>query len=281
MYIVDSQLHIWTASTPERPWPPGMESVVHRPVPFSKDDALREMKAAGVDRAVIVPPWWEGERNDLALGAARLHPDRIAVMGLLDADAPGSRASLVTWRQQPGMLGLRYSFRQPKYLSALPEGRLDWLWPVAEKAGVPIMLMVSPAYMYLVDRIAERHPGLKLVIDHLGRIHGKKDGEAFTELDKLLALAKRPNVAVKASGLPDYATDGYPYRVIHPYVRRAYDVFGPKRVFWGSDFTRQPCSYRQVVTMFTEEMPWLTTEDKEWIMGRGLCEWLGWNLPSR
>lgn len=32
--------------------------------------------------------------------------------------------------------------------------------------------------------------------------------------------------------------------------------------------------------MFTEEIPWLTADDKEWIMGRGLCEWLGWKLPA-
>ena len=31
--------------------------------------------------------------------------------------------------------------------------------------------------------------------------------------------------------------------------------------------------------MFTEEIPWFTDEDKEWIMGRGLCEWLRWQLP--
>lgn len=35
-------------------------------------------------------------------------------------------------------------------------------------------------------------------------------------------------------------------------------------------------SYRPGVTMFTEELPWLTAEDKTWIMGRGLCEWLAW-----
>jgi len=35
-----------------------------QPVPFSKDDLLREMDAAGVQRAVLVPPSWEGERND-------------------------------------------------------------------------------------------------------------------------------------------------------------------------------------------------------------------------
>jgi predicted TIM-barrel fold metal-dependent hydrolase len=59
MLIVDAQIHIWGADTPERPWPAYGRGNAHRPIPFSKDDALREMDAAGVDRAVIVPPSWE------------------------------------------------------------------------------------------------------------------------------------------------------------------------------------------------------------------------------
>lgn len=132
---------------------------------------------------------------------------------------------------------------------------------------------------HLIDRVAEQYPGLKLVMSHLGLTSGKRDEEAFRDLDKLLAMAKRPNVAVKASALPAYTSDSYPYRALRPYLRRVYDAFGPKRMFWGTDFARLPCTYRQAVTMFTEEIPWLTTEDKEWIMGRGLCEWLGWELP--
>jgi len=30
--------------------------------------------------------------------------------------------------------------------------------------------------------------------------------------------------------------------------------------------------------MFTEELPWLTAKDRELIMGRALCNWLGWKL---
>ena len=30
--------------------------------------------------------------------------------------------------------------------------------------------------------------------------------------------------------------------------------------------------------MFTEEMPWLKGDDLEGVMGRGICEWLGWKL---
>jgi predicted TIM-barrel fold metal-dependent hydrolase len=139
------------------------------------------------------------------------------------------------------------------------------------------MVMVDYEQVHLIDRVAERHPGLKLILDHLCLSVGQKDEEAFAGLDRLLVLAKRPNVAVKASGLPCYTDDTYPYRRIHPYLRRVYDAFSPKRMFWGSDLTRLPCSYRQAITMFTEEMPWLTAQDQEWVMGRGVCEWIGWS----
>ena len=84
MMIVDSQVHIWAANTPERPWPPIVDptqSRPHKPQPITKDDMLREMAAAGVDRAVIAPPVWEGVRNDLALAAAREHPGSICGHG--------------------------------------------------------------------------------------------------------------------------------------------------------------------------------------------------------
>jgi len=275
MLIVDSQVHIWAANSPERPWP--ARHAPHKPEPITKDDMLREMAVAGVDRAILVPPSFEGDRNDIVLAAAQAHPGRFAVMGRLDPEAPTSRDEVRTWLTQPGMLGLRFTFHRPALRPLLTESRIDWLWPEVEKAGVPIMTLLLPSDMHYIDRIAERHPALRLVIDHMGLTKGK-DEEAFGELDKLLALAKRPNIAVKATCLPSYTTDAYPYRKLHPYLRRVYDAFGPKRIFWGSDMSRLPCTYRQSVTMFTEEMEFLSTQDLEWIMGRGVCEWLRWKV---
>ncbi|MGH8641436.1 MAG: amidohydrolase family protein [Burkholderiales bacterium] len=275
MLIVDSQVHIWAANTPERPWPARHEA--HKPVPITANDLLREMTTAQVDRCVLVPPSWEGERNDVCLAAAQKHPDKFAVMGRFDPDAPESRGKIAGWRKQPGMLGLRFTMHRPFLRPILTEGRLDWLWPAAEKAGVPIMTLVLHSDMPLINRIAEQHPGLWLTIDHLGLTTGK-DEEAFRNLGSVLALAKRPNVAVKVSCLPHYTTDAYPFKKLHPYIRRVYDAFGPKRMFWGSDLSRLPCSYRQSLTYLSEEIPWLTAGDKEWILGRGLCEWIGWKV---
>jgi len=71
-----------------------------------------------------------------------------------------------------------------------------------------------------------------------------------------------------------------PYKNIHGYLRQIFDAFGPHRCFWGTDITRMPCSYRQCVTMFTDELPWLQGSDKELVMGRAVCEWLGWKHPA-
>ena len=69
-----------------------------------------------------------------------------------------------------------------------------------------------------------------------------------------------------------------PYNSIHDYLHQIYDAFGPKRMFWGTDITRMPCSWKQCVTMFTEELPWLSEADKELVMGNAVCEFLGWEL---
>src|SRR6059036_2782860 len=101
MFIADSQVHLWGADTPQRPWPPGRTADAQKPYPVTKDMLLFEMELAKVDRIVIVPPSWEGDRNDLALEAARLHPDKFAVMGRLNLGDPASKGSSPTGRSSP------------------------------------------------------------------------------------------------------------------------------------------------------------------------------------
>jgi len=127
--------------------------------------------------------------------------------------------------------------------------------------------------------VAERHPGLRLTIDHLGGRGGLttlKDHEAMTHMPQLVALAKYPNVAVKATGAPGYSAEAYPYPIMQSYLRRIFDAFGPQRMFWGTDISKMPCSWRQCATMFTEELPWLSAADKPLVMGDALCTWWGW-----
>jgi predicted TIM-barrel fold metal-dependent hydrolase len=94
-------------------------------------------------------------------------------------------------------------------------------------------------------------------------------------MDELVALARYPNVAVKLTGGPFYADDAYPFRSLHKHYRRMYDAFGPNRLFWGTDITKMPCSWRECVTHF-QEIDWIPAADKRLIMGDALCAWIGW-----
>ena len=274
MKIVDAQVHIWSGGKPGNPR--------HRQIPaFTKDDLLKEMAAAGVDAAVIHPPTsWDPNANALAIEAARTHPDRFAILGNFPLDKPESRALIDGWKRQPGMLGLRFTFLQPHMTSWPTDGTIEWLWSAAERAGLTVALLAAN-FLPKVGQVAERHPNLKLIIDHLGRRSPAETGEgAWDNLPQMLALANYPNIAIKATGAPSYSAEAYPFRDIHDKLKRIFDAFGPARMFWGTDITRMPCPYRQCVTMFTEELPWLKGRDAELVMGRGVCEWIGWDLPS-
>ena len=276
MLIVDAQVHVWAADTPERPWPRNSSVTPHRAIPFGPRDLLREMDSARVGRAVLVPPLWEGQRNDLAIAAAKADPNRLAVMGRLDPMAASARETLRDLAAEPCVRGLRFAFQTPELARLLLEGYVEWVWGRAQRAGLRIYVLVPPVLVRVIDNIAVRYPGLKIVMDHLALPSGKKDEEAFRDFDQVLAIAKRPNVAAKASALPCYSTDPYPCRSLHGYIRQAYDAYGPQRLFWGTDLSRSPLNYMQNIALFADELPWLTAEDKEWIMGRGLCEWLDW-----
>jgi predicted TIM-barrel fold metal-dependent hydrolase len=84
-------------------------------------------------------------------------------------------------------------------------------------------------------------------------------------LSPLCALAKQPHVGVKLSGLyaisdPSHA---YPHRSAHPFLRQLYDDFGPKRLYWGSDFSPalEHVSFAQMIDPLFE-LGWSTNDLK-------------------
>jgi len=272
--IVDSQVHQWKAQAPDRPWPPGR--VAQLPEPFGYDKLLPMMNEAGVDRVVIVPPSWEGERNDYALEAAGKYPDRFAVMGRILLTSLQAPALLPRWREQKGMLGIRMTFNGDE-AAWLTDGTADWFWPAAEQAGIPVMFFGGKMADYA--RIAERHPQLALIIDHMGlSLDIAKAGKRDEAIDQTVALARFANVSVKLSSAPAYSFEPYPYRDMAPFIRRCFDAFGPRRSFWGTDMTNSfgKATYRQRVTHFTETLDFLSEDDKDWVMGRAIMARLGW-----
>lgn len=271
MRIIDAQVHVWPPHRPDRPLAPDGQNVPA----YTREHLLAEMDAAGVDGAILVPPVLELNRNDYALEAARDYPGRFAVMGRIPIVKPDPDR-LADWLQQPGMLGVRLSFLRADDRPQLTDGTMDWFWPAAEQYGLPVMIH-APGFAGLLRDVAIKHPGLTIIYDHIGAF-ARPTPDLEPLLGELLPLAALPNLRVKVSALPCFSTEPYPFNDLREPIRRIVDAFGPRRSFWGSDRTRLPesCSYRQAVSHFTETLDFLSADDLEWVMGRGLAECLGW-----
>jgi predicted TIM-barrel fold metal-dependent hydrolase len=239
------------------------------------------MRLAGVDAAVLIPPSWEGNRNDLVLEAAADYPNQFAAMGRVPLDDPDICEMLATLRSTPGMLGIRVTIGKSGVRSWLSNGIADRAWSAAEAAQIPVMAFI-PGTAHVFAGIAARHPGLQLIVDHAG-FPSRPDYAPVDEvIGDVLALAEYENIAIKASALPLYVREGYPFPSLHDSIRRLVDAFGPERVFWGGDPTRLPptCTYREAVDLFASDVLDLSVGERELIMGRALMQWLKWEITQ-
>jgi predicted TIM-barrel fold metal-dependent hydrolase len=273
MLIADAQVHLW-----QRVVPGGKPQ---RPEPFGAAELLGLMDAVGIDRALLAPTSWSADGadgNDVVLAAAAARPDRFRAVGVLPLADPASPARLAAWRDR-GVLGFCVRFHHAHLAPLLTDGTADWVWPAAERAGVPLTVN-APGQLARIGEIARRHPGLKLAIDHLGLGHGARIAE---DVDALVALAACDNVAVKADGVGSRLHEGVAFDELQAQVCRALEAFGPRRVFGGSDLTRTwrpgcalETNYRELVELFSERLACLSGADRELVMGRALCDWFDW-----
>ena len=80
------------------------------------------------------PTRWRSRRR-------QKYPDRFCILGWFPLDKPEERKRIETWKQRPGMLGLRWSLTRPEQENWHKDGTMDWVWPAAERAGTPIATM--------------------------------------------------------------------------------------------------------------------------------------------
>ena len=140
-------------------------------------------------------------------------------------------------------------------------------------------MFLAPWQSPVFAKIAERHPGLNLIVDHMALSHDiVKEGKIAEAIEETVALAKYPNVSCKISSSPTYSHDSYPFADMKPHLKRVFEAFGPQRCYWGTDITHAfaKSTYRQRITHFTETLEFLSEDDKDWVMGRAIEQRLGW-----
>jgi len=231
---IDAHHHLWRYTTEEYGWiGPGMEALQRD---FLPADLIHEMAAAGVSGAVAVQARQSVEETRWLLECAACNPAIRGVVGWLpiaEGDIPSQIARL---GDSAKLRGLRHVIQD--------EPDDNFILGDAFNRGIASMRATGLVYDILIHErhlpqaavCAAQHPEQVFVLDHLA-----KPKIALHEMEpwrsNLMALAARPNVYCKLSGLvteADWAR--WTLDDLRPYLDAAVDLFGPERLMAGSDW---------------------------------------------
>jgi L-fuconolactonase len=235
---VDAHHHLWDLSVRDQDWITGIDlAPLRRNFLFTDYQLLAD--ASGVTGSVAVQTVTvPGETPEL-LALAAAGDLIVGVVGWTDLTAPDVADRIADFREQPGggkLVGVRHQVQSepdPDWLT-----RPDVLRGLAAvaRAGLVYDLVITAGQLPAATRAAAALPGLRFVLDHLGKplIAGGHIEPWAQDLRRLAAL---PNTSAKLSGLVTEA-DWHHWKVadLRPYAEVALDAFGPARLMFGSDW---------------------------------------------
>ncbi len=261
--IVDPHVHVWK-NDPRFPWPAELSNPPERDA--LPETLLQLMQADGVERTVIVHVIYYRWDCRYTTAVVREHPDKFAGVCRINPESATPVADLDHW-VAAGLAGVRLS------PAAGPGGewindqkQMDAICTRAAELKVPLCVLCGTERLPDVERLVARHAErLDVCIDHMADCPIDQPAES----QKLLALARYPRVFVKLSHLWSLSRQEYPYRDTHEQVRRLYDVFGPRRLMWGTDWpgVDEFCGYGRALSQYRDEIRFFNDDDRRWILG--------------
>ena len=270
MMVIDSQIHAYAANTPDRPW---AQTPKGWPASASGDEMVAAMDKLGIDGAIFVSSF-NLYRYDAsyAMEVQRTHPGRFAIVKRVDHENPAVAEVIAEWKKVPGVVGIRLGMVADQKLAPDDPG-IDRLLRAAVRHDLAVNLQVG-GNMDASTKLMDKHPDTRIVIDHLGFYQPRSapaPANVWDDLPKVLAMARRPNVTIKVSGVCTMSRQGYPYEDIWDPLSRVFDAFGFERCLWGTDWTRTfyLVNYQQGMEPFLRT-PRLSDGERALLMG-GAC----------
>jgi L-fuconolactonase len=250
MPTIDAQVHAYESNHPGRPW----AGFLQGPPEVTGDQMVAAMDAVGVDGALLVSPF-SLYRYDAsyALEVRANHPGRFGLVKPVDTNDPAVAETIADWAATPGTVGIRIMMNNDVSTDPADPG-LNRVLTAAARHALPVNLMAS-GRLDQAREMAARSPDTQLVIDHLGLQQPflpPAPEQPFADLPRVLALAERPNVAIKITGAGTLSHEPFPYPDLWEPIGRIFDAFGLDRCLWGTDWTRAVAllTYEQGVEAF-------------------------------
>ena len=275
MSIIDSQVHVYAANTPDRPW----HTVPNWPDHVTGDEMVQAMDAVGVDGAIFISAF-SMYRYDAsyAIEVQNAYPGRFGLVKPVDPLDPAVAEAIAEWKNTPGTVGIR--IMMPKEAGLKPDDPgIKLILHEAMRHDFPVNILCW-GNLEVGKAVIDGHPDNRFIIDHLGIVQPRTPPappEPWADLPKVLDLASRPNVVIKVSGACTLSHAGYPYPDIWDPLARVFDTWGLDRCLWGTDWTRAfaVVNYKQAVEPF-RLTDLLTESERATLMGGACARAYGW-----
>ncbi|GAA5189993.1 amidohydrolase family protein [Rugosimonospora acidiphila] len=276
---IDAHHHVWDLTVRPQGWiDPVRMGPIHRS--FGLDDLAGPATSAGVRGTVLVQTVPVAAETPEFLALADASELILGVVGWVDLTDPAVADRIAELRAGPGgrwLVSIRHGVQgepDPDWLCR-PDVRRG-LAAVAD-AGLAYDLLLVANQLPAAARTAAELPGLRFVLDHLGK-PPIAAGELGQWSRDLAALAASPNVAAKLSGLVTEADwTRWTVEDLAPFARTALHAFGPHRLMFGSDWPvcLLASSYERWLAAAHELTADLSAPERDSVFAGCAREWYG------
>jgi L-fuconolactonase len=231
--MIDAHQHFWRLDRGDYGWLTPALAPIHRD--FGPDDLAPMLERHGIEATILVQAAPTLAETHWLLDVAHRTPFVAGVVGWVNFDAKDAPDAIAALAQRDKLVGVR-----PMVQDIEDD---DWL---ARPAHAPVFeamiahdlafdALVLPRHLPRLARVVDRHPDLRVIIDH-----GAKPRIRDREIDRwradLASVADYPNVTCKLSGLLTEARPGDRAAELAPWIDTLVDLFGSRRLLWGSDW---------------------------------------------
>ena len=230
---IDAHQHFWRIDRGDYGWLTPAHGPVYRD--FLPDDLSPIAARRGIDATILVQAAPTAAETRFLLDLARDTPLVAGVVGWAPFDAPDASDRIASLAIDARLVGLRPMVQDEPDDDWLADSRLRPAFDAVIAHRLVFDALLLPRHLPRLARVLDRHPDLQVVVDHGAKPRIRDGALASWRADMAIVAAHR-NVACKLSGLVTEAPAHAGLSTLQPYIDTLLDLFGPRRLIWGSDW---------------------------------------------
>lgn len=234
--MIDAHQHYWNPARGDYDWMPMDNQVLARQ--YAPSDLTPHLAQHGIAATVLVQAAATVQETEYMLGIADATPSIAGVVGWIDFENPTDLDQLKRLANHPKFLGVRPMIQDLPDVDWMLREDVQWGFKAVMDLGLTFDALGFPQHLANFLTILKRYPEMRVVVDHCMkpqiRDHSP-DNLAFWA-DGMAKIAAETNASCKFSALVTEAKPDWTVADLRPYTDHLFNVFGPDRMMWGSDW---------------------------------------------